>query len=347
MGAEQIVGEIFAALFGLVLCVGAGLSLVPLIVNMIRNRSARGISFFTISIACFSCFTGVVNALIENWATLTHCTRWIECLNLIEVDLQFLVMWVMYSLVITVFLIFYHNKHLFYDWLIVRIIAAIYFVFMSINVLICVALLIVFGSEASIPQTYAKVMGIVASVLVFIQWSPQIYRTWKTHGAGNFSIITVCILAPGSWIVTFYLAVLMRQNISTWLQYAVAGVQQIVLFSLLVYFEFIQKRVLKSSASSDRPPQRHFVNLVGHEEELFAKTHGSHRIPRPFANYGAIPTEDADPNSNNTANDTQTQISMIYTDGDEKRERQHQQQQQSDNGDERASFLEHNDVEEG
>ena len=55
------------------------------------------------------------------------------------------------------------------------------------------------------------------------------------------------IQAPGSWIVLSYLAFLERQNFTTWGSYLVAGIQQVLLLFLLIYFEYFHRRIWKSA----------------------------------------------------------------------------------------------------
>lgn len=47
----------------------------------------------------------------------------------------------------------------------------------------------------------------------------------------------LCIQAPGSFIIIYFLVFVSKESISTWLSYASAATQQVVLLVLLVYYD--------------------------------------------------------------------------------------------------------------
>lgn len=111
---------------------------------------------------------------------------------------------------------------------------------------------------------YGKSVGIVAAILVFFQWAPQIWITWNKKvrcnfksnklfkEAGALSLSSLIMQAPGSFIVVGFQVVkrccLFNFKLSagadwtTWAPYGVAGLQQVFLAGLLTYFFWRDRR---------------------------------------------------------------------------------------------------------
>jgi len=85
--------------------------------------------------------------------------------------------------------------------------------------------------------TYARVLGISASILVIIHWSPQIWTTFNLKSPGTLSILMLVLQMPGSLVVVFFQAVLNKADWTTWTPYLLTAVQQLILLILcLVYY---------------------------------------------------------------------------------------------------------------
>lgn len=95
----------------------------------------------------------------------------------------------------------------------------------------------VFGHLSPVSLFFASSMGLVSSALTFLQWTPQILRTFRNKGAGNFSIVMMVIMTPGSFVILGYLIFIAKQSFSTWLSYLCSGIQQVVLLTLLILYE--------------------------------------------------------------------------------------------------------------
>ncbi|EGC28566.1 hypothetical protein DICPUDRAFT_90885 [Dictyostelium purpureum] len=91
------------------------------------------------------------------------------------------------------------------------------------------------GPESKALQIYAFSCGIFAMVLVFLQWIPQIYTTIIANEIGSLSLVSVCIQAPGAFLV-MYFQIDSKQNWSTWVPYLATGIQMIVLIVICVYY---------------------------------------------------------------------------------------------------------------
>jgi len=72
----------------------------------------------------------------------------------------------------------------------------------------------------------ATFMGVSATLLSVLQYTPQIYKTYKAKLVGALSLGTMAIQVPGS--VMFVLSLVFRPGTdwTSWLPYAVTGVMQ-------------------------------------------------------------------------------------------------------------------------
>jgi len=94
----------------------------------------------------------------------------------------------------------------------------------------------VFGDCAYVTLGFGYTMGIVSTVMTFIQWAPQIYSTFRSKSVGSFSILMLLIQAPGSFVIIYFLIFVSHESISTWLSYVSAATQQLILLALLYYY---------------------------------------------------------------------------------------------------------------
>jgi hypothetical protein len=103
---------------------------------------------------------------------------------------------------------------------------------------ITIAFLLVQGWPDYAPNTtgiYNKFLGILGTVSIILQWSPQIVTTFLHKGPGALSPITLSINSPGS-ILTALSLIGAGKSFSLWLPYVLSGTQQAVIVSLILYF---------------------------------------------------------------------------------------------------------------
>jgi uncharacterized protein with PQ loop repeat len=118
----------------------------------------------------------------------------------------------------------------------------------------CAALYLCLHFGVKDPKTvlFADVVGYFSSLLVIVQWAPQIWSTIKNKGSGSFSIIMILIMLPGSFTVLYFLAFVEHQSFSTWVSYLFAGIQQLVLFVLLLWYDYIRPRFAKRGTREEK-----------------------------------------------------------------------------------------------
>ena len=92
-------------------------------------------------------------------------------------------------------------------------------------------------------QTWADVLGILATLLASIQYFPQIYTTYRLKRVGSLSIPMMCIQTPGSFVWAASLAArLGAEGWSAWGVYLVTGCLQGSLLAMGSYFEISRRR---------------------------------------------------------------------------------------------------------
>lgn len=100
------------------------------------------------------------------------------------------------------------------------------------------------GTPDVAPSTtgvYNNAMGLIGTISIILQWSPQIVTTFLHKGAGALSPITLSINAPGSMVTALSL-VLAKKSFSLWLPYVLSGAQQFIIVSIIAWFHFCGKR---------------------------------------------------------------------------------------------------------
>lgn len=73
---------------------------------------------------------------------------------------------------------------------------------------------------------WATFLGVLSAVLAAIQYTPQLWTTWKAKTVGALSIPMMCIQTPGAILMVWSIAVRPGTNWTSWITYATAGIMQ-------------------------------------------------------------------------------------------------------------------------
>ncbi|EGG24148.1 hypothetical protein DFA_06294 [Cavenderia fasciculata] len=104
-----------------------------------------------------------------------------------------------------------------------------------------VALVYGYGSKSTQLEGYAFFLGVLAAILVFFQWMPQIYTTWLADEIGSLSLVSLCIQVPGALLVCYF-QLSSGQSWITWFPYLATAIQEGVLVVLCIYYLVRDKR---------------------------------------------------------------------------------------------------------
>mmetsp|Transcript_26034 Transcript_26034/g.36627 ORF Transcript_26034/g.36627 Transcript_26034/m.36627 type:complete len:313 (-) Transcript_26034:2778-3716(-) len=91
-----------------------------------------------------------------------------------------------------------------------------------------------FGKHSPWLKGYVYALGIVATISVIVQWSPQIWKTWVTQDVGALSIPMILLQTPGSFLIVVFQGFLYQAPVITWLPFFVCGVEMVILLVLCV-----------------------------------------------------------------------------------------------------------------
>jgi len=116
---------------------------------------------------------------------------------------------------------------------------AIFWIYVVLNGIIAggLGLLLVdlHGGNSAVVKHYALALGILAAIGVILQWTPQIYHTWRAKEIGSLSVVMTGVQVPGNFLVVIF-QFLYHTSVFTWLPALIAGIQQLMLFILCCYY---------------------------------------------------------------------------------------------------------------
>lgn len=126
----------------------------------------------------------------------------------------------------------------------------IYILFMFILIIIYFPLIKKYGINGNVTIEYAMIVGHISAFLNLIQWFPQIVTTIRKKHSGSLSTVGVFIMIPGNFAQAIWL-IANEQNFTTWTPLIVAGVQMIILFMLLLYYDYCKPKIQKIKTENE------------------------------------------------------------------------------------------------
>jgi len=241
MNAESIA-------LGVMLAIGSVISVIPQHIKIWKTGSVVGLSFVWMFLGNINQFSSVTNAVVMKFPQIQACdfVGTEQCAPSLLTLVQLVILWMVSFPIYIWFLVFSSRKTLERrEWLSSRILFVVLVVFILSMIGAAAIILMNFGDCDSITLGFAYFMGILSTVVTFIQWAPQIYSTYKTKSVGSFSILMLMIQAPGSMIILFFFIFISHESVSTWLSYVSAIIQQIILLIMLFYYDRKSKQQKK------------------------------------------------------------------------------------------------------
>ena len=130
---------------------------------------------------------------------------------------------------------------------------------------VAVANLVIVAKAPDRLQSYANTLGVMATVLAFIQYFPQIYTTWRLKTVASLSIPMMCIQTPGGYLWAASLAARLGwEGWSTWAVYMAAATLQGCLLIMAVVFE-LRIRRRKQAIAEGREDDEEETDRAGAE----------------------------------------------------------------------------------
>jgi len=263
--------SIIAYIIGCFLIFGVMISYIPQHLAIIKRRSSQGISWITIFLANISTCSNTINAVLEQWDTLTCCFEfgfWKCNASLLSIY-QISVGWFNSLLLFILVLLFFpkeidiRNKRVaIISWWIY----VVGLIFLSSGA--GGILLYKEGSNSKVVSDYAFSFGIISTVAILCQWTPQIWKTWNAKEVGSLSIMMLLLQAPGSFIVVIFQGILYRESVSTWLTFLLTGIQQTILLILCLVFEFRRRQKTKLNQQETIQADEKNLFLIQHKLKM-------------------------------------------------------------------------------
>lgn len=111
-------------------------------------------------------------------------------------------------------------------------------------------------------QWIGFLLGLAGTACVIVQWTPQIWTTWKLKAVGSLSLLMLLIQLPGTLIVIYFQGFVNSAHWSTVLPYIVTAIQFFILIALCLFFLARDWWQMRAAASlAEQHPEYSFSQL--------------------------------------------------------------------------------------
>lgn len=221
----------------LVIAGGIVATYLPQYYNLIKTRNSIGLSPTYLLLICVAGISAAANLAMLSIISIPCCSELtaFECANsqvsLLQVGLQALS-----TLAIPLLCVIYTNtpqnteypdvlkawhNTLAYLAFISLLIATAALTFSQSTILLC-----------------AKLLGLLSTVITFVQYIPQLIETYKLKASGALSVLMMCLQTPGGFVWTATLILKPGSHWSSWLPYLSAASLQGLLLVMCIYFDY-------------------------------------------------------------------------------------------------------------
>eukprot|EP01089_Gocevia_fonbrunei_P018240 TRINITY_DN6122_c0_g1_i2.p1 TRINITY_DN6122_c0_g1~~TRINITY_DN6122_c0_g1_i2.p1 ORF type:complete len:328 (-),score=21.74 TRINITY_DN6122_c0_g1_i2:3-986(-) len=242
----------FSIVLGVFLWFAGMAALLPQHLKLWNTKSSAGLSYVMLFLGNINQMSSVINATILKFPQIRACGEvgiW-ECSPSLLTLYQLSGIWLATFPVYILYIVFFLNTEEFKldpvkrarDWLLCRVLLGLFILYTVVMFGIGISFLASFGECGKATINFGWSVGILGTICTFIQWTPQIISTFRLKAVGSYSLLTLAIQAPGTLVVVYFLLFLSNEDISTWLAYLTAGIQQFVLLGLLSWYHFKGKQ---------------------------------------------------------------------------------------------------------
>eukprot|EP01135_Chromosphaera_perkinsii_P002099 Nk52_evm33s217 gene=Nk52_evmTU33s217 len=214
-------------------------SYLPQHVNIVSRGTSEGISPWFLFMGSVSSFCSVSNEFILGWREVSCCAEWggAICFKNILKLMQLGVQWLSQGMVFILFVAYFTNKReRKLTWRLSLVLAASYIGIIIAHACVQIGLSVTHGPYSIALRDYAQFLGLVSLILVYFQYTPQLYETYKRKSPGSLSITMLAIQCPGTYVWCYFLATGDEHHISTWIPFFTTASLQLLLLSLCCYY---------------------------------------------------------------------------------------------------------------
>ncbi|OHT06742.1 PQ loop repeat family protein [Tritrichomonas foetus] len=240
---------------GYLILLGTVISLIPQIYTLIKRKSSYGLNSMTLYVTNFSQYILLFNIVclrtsdfiaIQQASFFTVLPRLMTFLNAFA-------LWVAYLPIIFLNLLYFDKesrlvrpqesipRERFFNRFFTVLNAA-----GSIVIMIIYFSLLIFTGVGSTPiTTMGKFFGTATLFIGIIQYIPQFVTTCKLKDNGSFSILLLCLQAPGGTASAMFMCFGQGDHWTTWISTLSASIQQFCLLFLIIFFKLRRRRFKK------------------------------------------------------------------------------------------------------
>ncbi|GAM28621.1 hypothetical protein SAMD00019534_117970, partial [Acytostelium subglobosum LB1] len=254
--------DILVHMDGLAIALGIGLALggvastLPQHYKIIKSKSAAGLSPIWLLLGNINQFSAVVNAFILKYPQIDACSKlgFAKCAPSLLAFFQLASLWLFTFPIFMLYILFtpYDLRRIFLaggdlknarrEYKAGKVFFLFLILFLIAIPIAMAALLYRYGPCRHTTYIFGYGMGILSTVITFVQWSPQIYKTFRAKKVGTLSIAMMCIQCPGTILTIYFMVFVSHESVSTWLSYLSAALQMAVLLTLLFYYRHKNKK---------------------------------------------------------------------------------------------------------
>ncbi|KAG9394838.1 PQ loop repeat [Carpediemonas membranifera] len=242
----------FDTTLGIVVFLGTIITALPQVFKILMKRSTLGISSLHLWFALFNQFSGFVNVYLLGFPRVLACFQvGPACLSSLIPIFSLGSLYMIYFIILIEYFVFRPRPTRDST----RLYLVSYFGELALFgtvILACVFIVVtgsVFDYELgpcdSVLGFIAKASGILSAISGVIQWAPQIWRTFRAKQSGSLSLAMLLMSAPGSYVITFFYAVISRENWTSYLSYLFGAIQMTIIVLEILYYDYLKKLLIR------------------------------------------------------------------------------------------------------
>ena len=237
---------------GVLITAGSVISVIPQISLIVKKRSSFGLNPITIFITNLNQCIILINIIClhpQDFTGLPSQRPWYKTLSRLLTFGSAFSLWIVYLPIVFLCHVFFDTSfrplrdepQMQHDKLFARMLSGLMPIVSTLLLATYLISVGLYGITNSFAITYGKTLGSLATVIVFVQYLPQMITTFKLKDNGSLSLLMLCIQAPGGLADVLFLWIGQGDDWTTWISYLVAALEQVVLIIMIVFFKCTRK----------------------------------------------------------------------------------------------------------
>jgi uncharacterized protein with PQ loop repeat len=256
----------FEIIVGTLLLVGILASFTPQYYRIVKKQSSEGLSAWFLFIGSAGSYAALSNAMIFYWPTFQECSDFSrkKCYHEILGFIQLAMLWLAFYALFLLFIRYLRKPNLLYrpfyddqesetdsepdnlfgdiphehrnDYHYCIRLFKISIVWIILATIVNIGL-IYHDPESDYATGYAQALGGISLITGFLQYIPQIRKTYLSRVIGSLSIHSLFIQVPGSYLWVYFLISQSSADYTTWIPFLSAAMLQTVLLGICLWIK--------------------------------------------------------------------------------------------------------------